>query len=209
MSESKIPGVPLPKRAKRKPTTTTKRWVEMGPMVPWMRSYLQWLAIQPGSELVMQGAPRGYRGGSVTTSQKTKMASMYAGRGLSKDTVRLLELRPDVIEYFGKLQADAQFKAKEMLSQDISTNIEARREGLEVARAEKDHKAIKGYTDWVPEVAFPKKAPEEGVKTSVVIHLGSKQAQHLIGKALSGEIQECEVEIIEPKQLNAGDDDGQ
>lgn len=178
-------------------------------MVNWMRSYLQWLVQQPGSELCLKGAEIGrWRGGSVKIHDKTKMASMYAGRKVSQNLVRLLEQREDVIEYFAKLSVDAQFQAKEMLSRRVAMNVEARDEGLKEARAQKDVKEIRAYTDWVTEVAFPKKAPEEGVKTSVVIHLGSKQAQQLIGKALEGQIEDCEVEVLETKALNPGEDDG-
>lgn len=225
---AEIPGLPPYKKrkpAKRKRVTTTPEYVAKGPLVPWMHRYLHWLAAEPSACLTGQGKS------GVTLSQKTAQASLVSKRRISTNMIRQFELRPDVLEYFTKLRSDVQFMAKEMLQQDIATSIEARREGLHQARGyvkvEKqvevrpgetvttvqevfsplavDHRAIKGYTDYVVDVAFPKKAPEDGKQASVVIHIGDKTAARLIDNALaqarlpSPEVLDVEVEELPPQ----------
>ncbi len=226
---AEIPGIPdrikrLPVHGKR--VTTSKEWIAAGPLVPWMLAYLQWVAEQPNAVLSQSGVHKGYTGKGMTTlSEKTAKAGLLSKRRISTTMIRTLEQRQDAIAYVEKLRADLQFRARELMQQDIATNIEARREGLQHARGYYktedgkevysplgvDHKAIKGYTDWVPEVAFPKKAPEEGKQAVIHLHIGSKAAQHLIAKALDEpeDIQDVDVEVLDMKQLTDGGDDGE
>jgi hypothetical protein len=208
-----IPGIPMPDPPPRpkvmRRVTTGIQWAENGPLAPWMHSYLQWLAGEKNGCLSVKGGDPGRRFG-VTWSQKTAKANRLSSRKINMKVLRTLEQRADAIAYFEKLRVDLTFRARELMSDDIATNIEARREGLEAARSVQDHKAIKGYTDWVPDVAFPKKALGEDVAPRVIIHLGSKDAARLIGKVLNEpaeEISDIEYEVIEPKQLTDGEEE--
>jgi hypothetical protein len=209
---AEIPGVPDPKRKSPKTTkariTTTRHWAAKGALVPWMLQYLQWLAQQPSGLLSEKNVNRG-AGTGVTWSEKTKAASRIARKPIYQEIIRILEQRPDAITYFEKLRADIAFRAREMMSEDIAVNIEARREGLVQAREAQDHKAIKGYTDWLPDVAFPKKSPGEESAPRITIYLGSKEAQALVGKVLAEteDVVDVEWEEIETKQLESGEDD--
>lgn len=219
--------------------TTSKAWIQKGPIAPWMREYIQWLANHP-SAVLSQPRPKGtppVRRGPPTVSERTAAASKFARRKITTRMITDLEQRRDIVEYFDKLRADAQFLAREMMQRDLAENIEARREGLRQARGfvkaevehtdpetgEKtievkemfsafavDHRAIKGYTDWVPEVAFPKKTDDKQAAPRITINIGpgNSETKALLGKVLSEEedIQDVEFEVIEPKQLEAGDE---
>jgi hypothetical protein len=93
---------------------------------------LVWLTKRPDVELTRprEGSAR-YRGGGPKTIERVAAASRFAHRRVDSKSITLLEKRSDVIAYFERLVADAQFQAKAMLSQDIAANIEARREGLQ------------------------------------------------------------------------------
>jgi hypothetical protein len=177
-----------------------------------MMAYAQWLAQHPDAWIAgpIDGPSRQqtFRG-PPKTCERTAKASKEARRPITRDLVVALERRPDFITYFQKLRADYQFMAKELLKQDISRNIELRREGLESAAKNEDHKAIKGYTDWVTGVAFPKKVIEEGHRPTIHITIGGgSEARALLGKVLSGEqVEDGEYEIVEPKQLNPGEEE--
>jgi len=211
-----IPGLPKRKRQstfgkKVARLTTTKHWIESGPLVPWMMGYLQWLANEPHGVLAQKGAHKGYSGrGGTTISQKTSKAGWLAKRKISQRMIRSLETRPDVVAYFEKLREDVIYRAREMMTQDLAVNIEARREGLEKARADGDIKEVRQYTDWVPQVAFPKKGAETPAAPRMVIHIHGKPAQDLVARALSepAEIQDVECEVLETKRLTDGEDDG-
>ena len=221
---------------KRRRVTTGKAWIQKGPIAPWMRDYIHWLVQHP-SGVLSRPTPKGtppVRRGPPTVSERTAYASRCARRKITTRMITDLEQRPDIVAYFEKLRADAQFLAREMMQRDLADNIEARREGLRQARGfvkaevehtdpetgEKtvevkeifsafavDHRAIKGYTDWVPEVAFPKKGDGEAKAPRITINIGPGAAHDLIAKALSeDEIQDVEFEVIETKQLEAGDE---
>ncbi len=198
-----------PAKGVRRQVTTSRHWAELGPLVPWMLQYLQWLAQEPTGLLSVKGLNRGAASG-VTWPQKTARASGIARKKIHMDTIRALEQRPDAVEYFEKLRSDLAYRAREMMSQDIGENVEARREGLAHARQEKDHKAIKGYTDWLPDVAFPKKAAGDDAPARVVIVIGSPAVAKQIGQALGTEedVTDIEYEVIETKLLTDGEDDG-
>lgn len=211
--------------------TTTKRAITSGPLVPWMYLYLQWLALEPGGELSRPGLNRG-AGTGVTWDQKTARAGRIAHRTMSQDSIRVLEQRPDAIAYFEKIRTDLSFRAKELISPDIATNVEARREGLQHARGfvrveverdgqkvieevfsplAVDPKAIEHYTRPVWDLAFPKKSQGDEVAPRITIYLGSKEAQALVGKVLNEpaeEVSDIEFEVIETKLLESGDEDG-
>lgn len=219
--------------------TTGKQWIQKGPIVPWMREYIQWLAQHPSAVLCrprVEGEPP-LRRGPPTTAERTAKAGLCARRKITGRMLQDLEKRKDIIEYFEKLRSDAQFMAREMMQRDLAENIEARREGLRQARGyvkvereievndrEKvkvveevfkpdavDHRAIKGYTDWVPEVAFPKKTDQAPAAPRITINIGpgNPETKALLGRVLGDEeeIPDVEYEVIEPKQLTDGEDE--
>ena len=218
--------------------TTGKIWIQKGPIVPWMRDYIQWLAQHPSAALSRPTGGKPVRRGPPTTPERTAAASKFARRKITGRMLRDLEQRKDIGEYFDKLRADAQFMAREMMQRDLAENIEARREGLRQARGyvkvevehtnpetgEKttemveqfspfavDHRAIKGYTDWVPDVAFPKKTDDKQAAPRITINIGpgNPETKALLGKVLGDEdeIPDVEYEVIQPKQLTDGEEE--
>lgn len=207
-----IPGVPLPDPPNRKPTkrrvTTSKQWIAVGPLVPWMYAYAQWLVEHPDSALSRKNAPIGYRRSAPTTAERTLAASKFARRKITKISIGVLEQRDDFIGYFEKLRADAQFLAKELFRQDISRNIELRRKGLEAAAMAHDHKSVEHYTRPMVDLAFPKKLAVEEAKARVTINVIGNDAKALLGKVLEEDDEVLDVEWEEiPKQLTDGEED--
>ena len=205
-----IPGVPLPDPPKRKPTkrrvTTSKQWIERGPLAPWMYHYAQWLAEHPGAILARVGLVN-HRRSPPTQQDRTAQASRCARRKITRALVVSLERRADFVDYFEKLRADAQFLARELLRGKISKNLEARDKGLDMAVTVSDHKAIEHYTRPFVELGFPKKAEKEDAAPRITINIGSADAKTLLAKVLDepDEVQDVEYEVIEPHQLTDGD----
>ena len=105
---------------------------------------------------------------------------------------------------------------RELMKQDISLAVEARREGLKLTAdvttdpetGERtfgrnfDHKAVRGYTEWLPQLACPKKQEDAPSSTKVVIHLGSRADQSLIARVLgepAEELMDVEWEAFLPR----------
>lgn len=192
-------------------------WIQRGPIAPWMEKYCIWLAQQP--EAVLSRALRPgeraipYRGRPYT-QERTAAASRMACRKIRKEMIQELERRPDFVEMFDKFRADASYLAKRLGVQQIVTNFEAREEGLELARAGKDVKAIETYTRPFVELAFPKKVDGAEQAPRVVIHLNSGDAkQLLLGQTqpllASGgeEALDVEYEVIPAKPAEEAEDE--
>src|SRR4051812_12965200 len=113
-----------------------------------MVRYCQWLAQTPGAELA--GGGDGDRTPHPKSGGRGARASEYSGRRVQRQLIVFLERRPDVREYFEKLQTDLQFHAKERAQSQVAKNFEARDEALAQARAYGDYMAIGKLTDpWV------------------------------------------------------------
>lgn len=206
--------------------TTCRDWILRGVLAPWMMQYAQWLAQQPGAEL---SVPGGRKRGHPTIAERQAVVNKMARRKIQIALVWMLEQRPDFASYFEKMRTDAVFLVKETLKQDLLLNVEARRVGLERASDLQideatgepvrdaqgrrvygpmlDVKEVRQYTEFIPQVAFPKQAPREDAAPRIVIHLGSKDAKALIERALGEpEIQDVEYEVIESEKPEPGPD---
>jgi hypothetical protein len=217
-----IPGIPMPeprKRAKMARVTTSKRWIDMGPLVPWMHRYALWLAEHPDAWLTEKGGKGGYRG-YPTRAQRTAKASAEAKRKISGPLCQRLEQRDDFRAYFQKLREDAAFKAKQVADRDIVFNLEARGAALRSVANKvtmpdgterwvvDDPKIVEQMTRPYLELAYPKKGAETEKPPTIVLHLGSGDAKKLLGLTSEPEAVDVEYEIIEnEKLLEAGDDD--
>jgi hypothetical protein len=223
-----VPDLPeLPKRpggqkrqGKRKPRVTTSReWIERGPLAPWMYAYAQWLAEHPEAVLRRPGGGQVKRG-RPRTWERTAAASRFARRKIRTMAVGLLESREDFRAYFQRLRDDAQFLAREIARQKIAKNLEVRDVALDraagrvempdgtVTYGKMDVKAVEQFTRPYVELAFPKKLAEEEQKPRIVLHLGSGESKKLLGLAETDDIQDVSFEVIEtPKLLEGGEED--
>jgi hypothetical protein len=200
----------------------SKRWVETGPMAPWMRLYVQWLVSQPGAEL--SGSRGSYRSRYPTAAERAARASFLAKRVVQGELVRLLERRKDVREYFEKVGSDVDYHTKELAKQEVAENFEIRRAGLHKAAGRTvaedgtvsydvaDLKAIEHYTRPFVERGIGKKVEHDQDKAPrVVINLlGAPEAsKRLWLAAVSDEPEETlDYEVIpNEKLLTDGDDD--
>lgn len=139
----------------------------------------------------------------------------------SRVILNALEQRPDVQDYFGKCQSDAQFLAKELFREQVALNAEVRKAGLEqvagrvvmpdgtVTYSKMDHGLVERYTRPFVDMAFPKKEAREDAPPRVILQIGGKEAQRLIAQALAPaeDIPDVEYEVVETKQLESGEDE--
>ena len=194
----------------RKRVKTSKRWVETGPLAPWMQLYAQWLAGEPGAELAGERGGEGYRARHPTNPVRASKASFFAKRVVQTELVRKLEKRADFRDYFEKLRADTAFHAKELAREQIAANFEARANGLHWAVQARDIGQIEKYTRPYVDHAFPKKVDHDRLEMPrVIIQVGGKEAKRLIAEALADDqkaIPEVEYEVIETKRLTEGEE---
>lgn len=205
----------MPKRA-------VSRWVEKGPLAPWMVAYAKWLAGEPGAEL-SEGREVGYRGRYPTGDERARRCTEFSGRLVHRQFIPLVERRPDFKEYFGKLRSDTQFHAKELARDTIALNFRARQKGLEKALGKKvgedgtvtyddnavDHREIERYTRPFLDHAFPKKEEHAPAVQKFTINLfgASEDQKRLLLKAVTPEEpDEIEYEIIPNEKTEAEDD---
>lgn len=194
------------------------RGIERGPLAPWMKLYLCWLAQIPtgvltrprvGKERIMRGPP--------TVIERCVQASRFACTRMHGSHIRALELRPDAIEYFAKVQGDHQYRAREIAARAITLNLEAREAGLKKALdltpdgkpgANLDHKAVEQYTRPYLDYALPKREEKEVTRTRITINLtGGLDAKQIMGKVLEQEEEGLDYEILDnPKLLESGDE---
>lgn len=191
------------------PKKPTRRWVESGPLAPWMVRYCQWLATYPGAELT--GGKDDYRSRYPTGEERAAAASKFSGRMVQRQLISLLEKRSDVREYFAKLLADATFHAKERAKTDLGRNLDLREKGLDMAMEAKDHRAIETYTRPYVEAGIGKKVDHGEQAQRVVINLiGMPQEQKkllLSGVTEPEELDEIEWEVVEREKKAEEDDD--
>jgi hypothetical protein len=203
--------------ARKKP----KRWVEVGPMMPWMRAYARWLAGSPTAE--MAGTKEDHRSRYPMLEVRAARASEYAGRPVQTQLITLLEKRKDLREYFEKIREDVDYHTKELAKQEVAENFEIRRAGLHKAagRVEvdgvvtydvQDLKAIEHYTRPFIERGIGKKVDHERESAPrVVINLiGARpEDKRLVLQALADETPEdVDYEVIaNPKLLGDGEDE--
>lgn len=199
--------------------TTSKRWIESGPLVPWMIRYAIWL-VENGGTLTTPGERRM----GPTTSQRTAFAGQEAKRKMHAGLIRSLELREDFRAEFEKLRVDAIYRARQVSDRDLVFAMEAR--GAALRSVANKQRMPDGSEKWVvgdPEtvdkltrpyvdVVYPKKANEAEKPPTVVIHLGGANAAKALGLTPQGllpaEVTDVEYEVVEnPKQLGAGDDE--
>lgn len=209
---------------KRSRRTTLPGWIERGKLAPWMNAYALWLAKQPQAELSRLKGEGGSRCHQPTSVERIAAASKFAARRIDREKITLLERRDDFRTYFEQLRADHQFFAQEQMRDDITENIDARRHGLRKAADRKeddkgvvtfgddvDHRAIERYTNWVPQIAFPKKIEKAPAPQRFTINLFGMPAEQkkLLLKAVTEEEPEAlEYEIIpNDKILTDGRDD--
>jgi hypothetical protein len=130
---------------------------------PWMRTYAEWLALQPGKP--------GWR-------EKIAIVNRIAHDKVSKRAVRFLEARADFIAYYDKFATGAQTAARAKLESETPWYVEQHRLGLEAAISKGDHKAIPTFTTPILERVWPRR---EGpmVATQVTIHLSPRQQADL------------------------------
>ena len=196
-----------------------KRWVENGPLAPWMVRYTQWLAAYPGAELT--GTHEDYRSRYPTGDERAARASEYSGRVVQRQLVALLEKRKDLREYFDKLRTDAVYHAKELARNQVARNFRAREMALDKALdlqpdgklgPEADVRAVETFTRPFVELAFPKKTEGDKAPQRVVINLIGMPAEQkkmlLSGVTEPEEDDTIDYEIIEnEKLLTDGEDD--
>lgn len=209
------------KRLARK--TTSKHWIERGPLAPWMHAYLQWLAGHPEATLsraMINGERVGRR--FPSTIERSVMVNKLARRKIPVTSIQVLERRPDSVAYFEKLRSDAQFLAKEIARKSIAKNLEVRDLALDRASGKiempdgsvtygtMDIKAIETFTRPFVDMAFPKKAEAETVSPRITINIGagSPETKALLARVLGEEdIPEIEYEIIPPKRIEGDSED--
>lgn len=204
--------------------TTSKAWIERGPLAPWMLGYAQWLAQHPEATLSVArvGKERWYRPPPKAAERSAK-ANKLARRVIPMNWLTLLERRPDFVDYFEKLRADAQFLARELARQHIAKNLEVRDVALDRASGlivmpdgtksygAMDYKAVETFTRPILEMAFPKKVDSAPQAPRVTINIGgaSAETRALLARVLETpdeEISDVEFEVIETKQLDAGEE---
>jgi hypothetical protein len=201
------PDEPPKKKKPPRRVTTSKTWVERGPLAPWMLRYATWLATHPDAELSRAKRPgeKAVVRGRPYTSERTAAASLIAKRVIHKDLVQTLERREDFIRYYTKVREDAVFLARELGKQQIARSFEARAQGPEWAMEAKDHKSVDLYTRPMLDVAFPKKHEGEQAAPRITINLvgSGSDAKALLGKVLAPaeEVQDVEWEPIETEKL--------
>jgi hypothetical protein len=187
-----------------------------------MLAYAQWLAQEPEAHLAAAG-----RRGVIhpCRAERTARANFFARRKIETKTLIALEQRTDFGDYFRKLQEDAQFQVREMMVQDLTLNVQARRVALERAADLKmnedgsvemgkdgrpvfgpmvDVKEVRQLTEFVPALAFPKRVEPELTAPRITIHIGSREAKALIGKVLAEteeEVSDVEYEVVEPEPI--------
>lgn len=185
-----------------------KRWVETGPLMPWMTRYAQWLCSHPAAE--MSGNATDFRHRYPTGDERAARASEYAGRPVQRQLIVLLEKRKDLREYFEKLRSDTQVYAKELAKNQIGRNFELREKGLEMAAESGDHKAIEHYTRPFLEHAFPKKQEVgQGPQRVVINMIGMTPEQKKLltaGVTEPEEPDEVEWEYIETEKVQEEDE---
>jgi hypothetical protein len=170
--------------------------------------YAQWLTGQGGE---LSGSKGEYRGRYPVATERARVASELAGRPVQVQLVALLEKRADFREYYGRLQGDPQFLAKELAGQRVTKNFEARDKALEGALVKEDFRAVETITRPYIEHGMPKKVESDRSPARVVINLigASEEQKKLVLSALTEEEPEAiDYEIIEnQKLLTDGDDD--
>ena len=200
----------------------TLRWIEQGPLTPWMYAYAQWLVGENGELSAEKGS---YRARHPTGEVRSVKASSLAGRKVPRQHVARLEKRQDFRAYFQKLQQDAAFLAKELARQQIAANLEARAVALERASGrlkmpdgtvkylEMDIGEVRQLTAPFVELAFPKKEQAAEQRQVIVLQIGG-EARKLIEEAVAGAIEGPreavegeDYEVIERKQLTDGEED--
>jgi len=186
----------------KKPTTTSKDWIERGPLVPWMFKYVCWLAEQPEAELSAPRTSGKFRKRSRPyASERAAKATSLAHRRIPQQYITKLEQREDVIEYFNRLRTDAQFKARELVIATIQRNLDLRDKGLSMAEEAGDYRAIETFTKPFVDLALPKQQQPTEQKPRITINLiGNQDAQKLLGKVLADEPDEVDFEVIETKK---------
>jgi hypothetical protein len=199
--------------AKKIPT----RWMQMGPLSPWMMSYCQWLVGYPGAELSKKGV---YRSRLPSGLERQAKMEALTHRSIRPEYVAHFEKRADVAEYFDKLRADAAFHARELAKDQVAANLEARAVALErasgrvvmpdgtVKYAEMNLSEVRQLTAPYLDLAFPKVEKGGEKAPRIVIQIGSPEAMKQIKAALEEDVVDGEFEVEElPKQLPAGEEE--
>jgi hypothetical protein len=198
-----------------------KRWVETGPLMPWMRAYARWLAGHPTAE--MSGTREDHRSRYPTLPVRAARASEYAGRPVQTQLVTLLEKRKDLREYFEKVRDDVDYHTRELAKQEVGENFEIRRAGLHAAAGRKvledgtvvyeveDLKAIEHYTRPYVERGIGKKVERDVPVARYTINLFGVPPEQkrllLSGVTEPEEPDEVDYEVIETEKTEDGDDD--
>ncbi len=109
---------------------------------PWMRTYAEWLALQPGR---------------LGRTERIKVANKLAHDKVSWRALQHLEHRPDFLAYHDKFSAGAVSAARAKLEAESPWYVEQHRKGLERAIKAQDYKAITNFTTPVLERVWPRR----------------------------------------------------
>lgn len=154
-----------------------------GTFRPWMRRYAAWIASQPSRP---------------TGKEKVQFVRNLIRAPITLGTIRKLEAREDFQKYFEELDADAIKRAKADLEAAMGEYVDTHLEGMRLAVAAKDYKAIPPYTVPILDRVAPKR--EDGVRQAnvVVLNFGADDPRaRSLARALDADTVDAEIIVEE------------